>query len=37
MRAKEAVEEHLFREALFDSSPVSAVPEGVNENLEQEI
>jgi hypothetical protein len=37
MRVKEAVEEHLFCEALVDNWPDSAVPERINQNLEEEL
>ena len=36
MRVKEAVEEHFICGALVVNYPGSAVPEGVNENLEEE-
>jgi hypothetical protein len=37
MRVKEAVQEHQFCGAFADNSPDSDVPQGVNENLEEEL
>jgi len=37
MRVKETVEEHHFCGAIDDNSASSAVPEGVNENLDEEL